>query len=390
MEPRIKLFFNLIKQRLRPELDNVDLPESVDQETVEKLMSLAGMHSLTTIIGSALVEQNLIPEIELYKIIQKNTCRAAIQSDQLHLERQWLTQILEDAQIPYVPLKGAIIQAYYPESWMRESCDIDILIHEEDLEKAVSVLKANGCTEYGKKGAHDIPLLTPSHILLELHFSIRENIPSVDRVLDQVWEYSQPAPGGQYEYRQQNAFLLFHLIAHMAYHCIAGGCGIRSFVDIWLLRDKMEYDEAAFYHFLKEAKLDKFYRNVLHLIAVWFDGEQHTEATQRLEDVVVTGGAYGSADNQILLDQANNGGKGKRLLKRIFMPYAGLKTQYPVLEGRPWLMPVFQVARWLRLFTGGRLRRAALEYKTSSRHTDTQIDEAKLFLEEIGLDLKKS
>lgn len=364
------------------------IAQPIADDTGKNLMTLAGRHNLTALVGSALVEHSWIDSEELRRAIQKYTCRAAVQSDQLQYERQRLCHVLEKAEIPFVPLKGSVVQAYYPESWMRESCDIDILIHEEDLEKAVSVLKANGCTEYGKKGDHDIPMLTPSHILLELHFSIRENIPSVDRVLDQVWEYSQPAPGGQYEYRQQNAFLLFHLIAHMAYHCIAGGCGIRSFVDIWLLRDKMEYDEAVFYHFLQEAKLDKFYRNVLHLIAVWFDGEQHTEATQRLEDVVVTGGAYGSADNQILLDQANNGGKGKRLLKRIFMPYAGLKTQYPVLEGRPWLVPVFQVARWLRLFTGGRLRRAAVEYKTSSRHTDTQIDEAKLFLEEIGLDLK--
>jgi hypothetical protein len=47
-----------------------------------------------------------------------------------------ITQALSDAEICFIPLKGAVISALYPKSYQRTSCDIDILVHENDLEKA--------------------------------------------------------------------------------------------------------------------------------------------------------------------------------------------------------------------------------------------------------------
>lgn len=70
------------------------------------------------------------------------------------------------------------------------------------------------------------------------------------------------------------------------------------------------------------------------------------------------------------------------------MPYDGLKTQYPLLERNRWLTPVFQVARWFRIFTGGRLHQAIQEYKIGESHSKIKIDEMKTFLINIGLDFK--
>ena len=206
----------------------------------------------------------------------------------------------------------SVVREYYPEPWLRTSCDIDILVHKEDLNKAMAVLLENGCTMYGEKNYHDVSFVTPGKKLLELHFCLREDIPILDRVLDRVWQYTKNAPGKQYEYRLQNGFLLFYLIAHMAFHCRFGGCGIRSFVDIWLLCDRMEYDKELFGQLCCEAKLEQFFDNVQRLIGVWFAGEEHTAVTKQLESIVISGGTYGSLDNRILIDQAQTGGKRKQ------------------------------------------------------------------------------
>ena len=43
---------------------------------------------------------------------------------------------IKKVQIPFLPLKGSVIRQYYPEPWMRTSCDIDILV---DFEKDAHV-----------------------------------------------------------------------------------------------------------------------------------------------------------------------------------------------------------------------------------------------------------
>lgn len=386
MVQTIKLLMNLVRHRLRPELGAGELPESIASETAKKLMGLAQMHSLTAIVGSELMDQNLLPPGDLCKEIQQDVFKAVFRCNNLVYQQQWLSQILEEAEIPFMPLKGSVIRCYYPEPWLRTSCDIDILIHREDLARAASVLQKKGCTKHCDEGFHDISLFTPSGVLLELHFSIQENIAVMDAVLDRVWNYGNPVPGKKFEYCQDNSFLMFHLIAHMAYHCKSGGCGIRSLVDIWLLQAKMDYDSATLYQLLDDAKLTKFYETALRLNDVWFHGKPHTLVTNQLENIILTGGSYGSWDNKTLIDQAQAGSKEKRLLKRIFMPYNDLKTQYPILEKHRWLMPFFQIVRWFRIFSGGRLKHAIREYNISQKHSNTQIDDTKRFLEEVGLD----
>lgn len=384
----ISLVFKLLKNRIMPELAGDEIPENIEQETMQKLMALAKMHDLTAIIGSALVDGKMLSPGELYRDIQKSACKAAVQCEKNIYELQWLREIFEKAQIPFMPLKGAIVREYYPEPWLRSSSDIDILVHEEDLDAAVSLLISKGCQPYREKTLHEISLITPGRVQLELHFSLREDVEAMDRVLDRVWENSSLVEGKRYEYRPSDTFLMFHLVAHMAYHCYIGGSGIRSFVDIWLLRDRLNYDPCELRNLCCEAELDKFYDHMMNLIDVWFCDKAHTPITRQLEQFILRGGTFGSADNLILVEQAQTS-KAKRLSKRVFLPYNGLKMLFPVLENNPWLTPVCQIVRWYRVITDGRLRKAIMELRISHSHTDTQIDETKIFLENLGLNFKQ-
>ena len=125
--------------------------------------------------------------------------------------KQKIIKLLEENKVDYLPLKGSIIQAYYPEPWMRTSCDIDILVKEEDLARAVDTLKEKlAYTSDDRRNYHDISLYSPNGVHLELHFSIQENMESIDDLLSRVWDYAVLVEGREYQYQQTNEYFLFH------------------------------------------------------------------------------------------------------------------------------------------------------------------------------------
>lgn len=39
-------------------------------------------------------------------------------------------------------------------------------------------------------------------------------------------------PVSEYEYQERPEFFAYHHLAHMKYHFVHGGCGIRTFLDL--------------------------------------------------------------------------------------------------------------------------------------------------------------
>lgn len=382
MEQIISLLTALIADSLSGQATahmNPILPESINE-----LLILAKKHGISPIICSELIAQDMIFSQSERVKIQDALCESVCYYEKMNYEVQWLSALLEEAQIPFIPLKGAVVRGLYPQPWMRTSGDIDILIPESFLDQAVSLLLENGCRTDGNRRYHDIPLVTPGGLPLELHYHIREDIEAMDAVLDQVWQFCEVVPGKHFEYRQTDTFLIFHLLAHMAYHLINGGCGIRSVIDIWLMQRK-NIDTELLSSLCSKAKLDLFYGNISHLIAVWFGGGQHSPTTKTLEQLIVTGGAFGTAENRILIRQSQLGNKRKYLLNRIFKPYKELKTQFPILDQKPWLTPAYHIIRWGRVITGRRINIAAKELKDGQKHSDGQIADTQKLLACIGL-----
>jgi hypothetical protein len=97
---------------------------------------------------------------------------AVYKYENLNYEYGRLCKTLDEAKIPFIVLKGAVIRKYYPEPWMRSSCDIDILVKESDLERATEVVKTELGFTVTDKTHHDIQMYSPSGVMFELHFYI--------------------------------------------------------------------------------------------------------------------------------------------------------------------------------------------------------------------------
>ena len=321
----------------------LDLPP-LPEETAAELYRLSAAHDMAHLTGSALLRRGLLPAGRIRDAFEKQVMLAVYRCETQRGELTRLRDALHAAGVPFLPLKGAVLRTLYPEPWMRTSCDIDILVPEEQAADTARLLSEQLDYAYEFKNYHDISMKAPSGVHLELHFSIRENTKSIDPLLSDCWSYAFAS--ANCEYRFSNEYFFFHHLAHASYHFLHGGCGVRPFLDLWLLEHRVSFDAAARDALLAQAGLTAFAAQARHLSEVWFGGAAHNDVTRDMERYLLTGGVYGSAENLMNMQQLRQGGRVRYVLSRVWMPYASLCCKYPSLEGRPALTPLYQLRRW--------------------------------------------
>jgi hypothetical protein len=361
-------------------------PDSLTQEDWEQLYSLSNAHDLAHLTAHALLKSGLLPQNDVSDKFQRKLFQAVHRFEKMDYELKRICKTLEEAGIDHVPLKGAVVREYYPEPWMRSSCDIDILIHETDLDTAERALTEK--LNYKKKVMvkyHDISLFSPSGVHLELHYSIREHFDGMDSVLGTVWNHVSLCPDKKHMYRQTPEFLLFHIIAHMAYHFQAGGCGIKPFIDLYLLRQSLNYNEDALTELCTTGKLTQFYQNALTLTNVWFGDASHTPITALMENFILHGGTYGTVSNRSAVEKNRAGSTVNQICKRIFMPRDMMEIRYPILRMHPILLPFCHVCRWFSLLSGKKISKSIHELQTIQSVTENASSDAGILMDQLGL-----
>ena len=387
MDKITTILMNLIKCSIYKE--NIDVQQycALSQEEKEQLFQLCSKHSISVIVGDVLGKSKMIEKTPDVKKLINESFMSVYRYEQSQTEIKKITHVLTELKIPYILLKGPRVRKYYPEPWLRTSCDIDILIHEEDLDLAINGLMEKCSYKKQERNYHDVPLVSPNNILLELHFNIKENMDNLDKVLIKVWDYSSPMNKDNcLEYEQSNEFFFFHLLAHTAYHFQHGGCGIRSILDLYLIHHQMPYNDEKLKMLCREAKIETFYEYVIQLSEVWFGESSHTPVTSAMEKYILHGGTYGTKDNSIAMDQTRqDGGHARYIRDRIFMPYETLKIKYPILERHKYLTPIYQVVRWGKMLSSGKLKKYTAELYLSKHIKQEQLDSAEKLLEALKL-----
>ena len=183
---------------------------------------------------------------------------------------------------------------------------------------------------------------------LELHASVNEFDTERQTIFDDCWSYAHVVDG--YEYQFENEFFLTYFYAHAAKHFAHGGCGVRPFIDCFLLNKKMPYDHEKLQTILVGEGVDRFAEAMEKLAEVWFANGRHNAVTERMAAFVLRGGVYGSLNNTMSVRQQQEKGVHGYLLRRLCIPYATLCEFYPILRKHPYLTPLYRVRRWFRAF----------------------------------------
>lgn len=385
MESIIRTMINCIKYEVCGQKENVVLPD-VSVKFLTELYKLSKAHDAAHLVGAALEKSGVLFDGEIKNKFDNQVFTAIYRYENINAELEEIREILREENIDFIPLKGAFIRKYYPEPWMRTSSDIDILIHENDLQTAINALSEKKGFTVEEKGSHDVGMFSESGVHLELHYSLIESyvMDEAEKILAEVWTYAERVDK-TCEYRLKDEAFYYYHIAHMAKHVMHGGCGVKPFVDLWVLEHKVEHSDEKRKELLSRGGLEKFAEAARALSKAWFEDGEHTDVTKELENFVLSGGVYGTLENSVSVGQNKKGGKIKYILSRVWLSYDVLKIQYPNLEKHKWLLPFYEVKRWFRLLFKGGVKRSVNEIKVTANMDSEKVERSARLMSELGL-----
>ena len=356
----------------------------ITDDILESVYDISVSQSVSSIVGSALSKLDLLNDAAKQAFFNEQLANL-YKTEQIKYDLSCIYSLFESEQIEFLPLKGAVLRDYYPKPEMRESCDIDVLIRKENLDRACALLEEKLGYKRHISTPHDVGMFSPAGIELELHFALYDYDDDKKEILDTVWDYATPCNGYVYKHEMQKEFFVLYHIIHMAKHVISGGCGVRPFLDLWIIENSFECDKNTLWDMLRRAGVDTFAQVAFKTSRVWFGGENSDETIALLEDYIFSAGIYGNLENQVAASLAKNENKFKNIMERIFLPYDKLKVIYPALRERPILTPWYEIKRWKRIIFKDKAKHQIVIMKHNAQMSDEKKKNVTALMENLGL-----
>lgn len=379
-----KLTIQLIRYEITDISVDKELLEAVTDDVLKSVYTFSVEQDVAYIVGSAISKLGLLSG-DIKGAFFNEQLASVYRYEQLQHELNSVSQLFEAEKIAFIPLKGSVIRQYYPKPEMRTSCDIDILIHIVDMGKASKLLMEQLNCKYNDKCSHDISFVMPTGAKLELHFTLCETDSDTKNLLDDVWDYANPADGFKYKHELKKEFFMLYHMYHIAKHICSGGCGLRPFLDTYILEQKLEYNKQQLTDLYSKAGLVKLAKGVLKTAMVWFGNETEDETTRLMGNYIFDAGIYGNIENQVAVSQGKNGSRFRTLINRIFMPYKQLKVVYPIIVKYPVLTPVFEIKRWGRIIFKDKMKKQMAIIKYNATITEEKQNEVAKLMKNLDL-----
>ncbi len=351
-----------------------------EEINLKNVYVLLKKHDLAHLLACYLLNVSNFDNAELNKALLKEMSLSAYRFNNLKIVKNTIKECLNKQGVPFILLKGAVLREFYNEPWLRTSSDIDLLVNHCDLEKVSKELIKNYNFTLEDKAPNSISLRAENGVLLEV-LTQMEGDKQDKSLLNMLWDTAIKKVG--YEYAMPNELFYFYHIAHMAKHFKGGGCGIRAFIDLILIKNNLNYDVQKVDKLLEDYDLKKFETVVSALANSWQNGIMNNEY-EEVENYVLYGGTFGTMEQHIATNR-NSKSKFKYLLKRIFMPYAELKKKYKILEKHKWLTPFYEVVRWFSLLNAKSIKRSKRELRGLKTFDKNKAESVEKLLSNLGL-----
>ena len=155
-------------------------------------------------------------------------------------EREALFGLFEELQMPYLPLKGIILSRYYPRLGMRQMTDNDILIPPLYAKDIRNFMRRRGYTvvSFGT-GCHD--MYQKGILTFEIHRSLfpdNQNDGEALRFCEEAIARAKEKAGKDLWLTFSPDDLYIYTLLHTYKHYEDAGTGIRSLMDLYVLRHR--------------------------------------------------------------------------------------------------------------------------------------------------------
>ena len=333
---------------------------------LEKVYSVALRHALSVCASLALESVVELPDYFIeakYKTIR----RLALYEK----ERQTLLKLFEENGIWYLPLKGIVIKNYYPKSAMREMSDNDLLIDNNKIYDAKTIMLGMGytCAYFGEIH-HDVYKKSPL-LCFELHRTLfdKKSAPEFfDYYLD-IKDKLIKDDNNKFGYHMTNEDLYIFIVCHLYKHYKSCGTGLRSLLDLYVLNKSFgqslnrEYLVAE----LKKLGMIEFELYVAKLAEKTFSFGELSESEKEELLFFINSNSHGIYEN-LMANRLQNDDSAKAKLKylqrRLFPSLKVLESRFPVVRRHVYLYPILIIYRsFIVLIERKRQKRIAYEVK---------------------------
>lgn len=320
-----------------------DIPETM---SLGKCLSICTQGQICYMLCKALIQiSDGHPENELIKYILHESINLSFRQFKAAKE---ITKAFEQAGIRHQLLKGAILKEIYPSPLMRDMSDIDMVVYDENFDRAVKVLEDMGYINEGLVKHHMI-FSQDGCISVELHWCLFDEQVGKAQYLYFKDFRAKLVEGTSYTYEFSHEDFYVYMIAHMAKHFFETGCGIRNLVDIYVYLGKYgdSLDRAYIDEELSRCGIFDFEKNMRELAYIWLEDRECSEFYENLFAYMVDSGIYGKAENGVWgqLAKETKDTSGDYKWRYYFPSIKFMREKYKWLENAPFLLPVAWVIR---------------------------------------------
>ncbi len=368
------------------------LEKELDESLICELYEVAKTFDMAHLCGSAFKKIKPSVSKEVLAPFYNDFAVSVFRNRRLCDELRQISELFESEGIDHIALKGSVIRFLYPEAWMRTSCDIDVLVKKEQLNSARTALEQKLEYKYLAYWTHDLSFESPTGVHIELHFYLLEDSNSLSlqsETIGNIWDKVAVAEGKSHTFIMSDAAFYFYNLAHMAKHFLSGGCGVKPFVDLWVLENRVDFDSAEREKLVSDGGLAPFCDAAHRLMKVWFFGAEYAEEDRLFEKYILRGGIYGTVENKVRVGLAKSRNRFLYILSRIFPSYKTMKKLYPLLGRHKIFLPICHIKRWCRVIFQGGIKRAKFQISKSSNLDRGEINETESLLSLLGFSVEK-
>lgn len=350
--------------------------EALSPEEWDGLMQLANAQKLLPPVFQATYS---FPAAKAWSEAEqvKRACRLQVASQALRTERfLTLYDRLNAAGVRPLVVKGILCRALYPNGELRQSADEDLCALPGEFQRCCSLLRDFGmtCAPNADETA-DCEIGWRQDVLyIELHRQLFPPDSEALRGLEEPFAASFAHPQ-EYEVRPGCVVLslnahdhLLYLLLHAYKHFIHSGFGVRQVCDIglWAREYAEQIDWTRLLVQTHRLRADRFSAAVFRIAREYFAIDVPTDPNWEtvkadcrpmLADLL-RAGIYGTAGKSrqhsasvtLHAVESKRGGRKGGVLRTVFPSVSELKRTYPILCGRPLLLPWVWCRRLCRYF----------------------------------------
>lgn len=377
-----------------------------------ELFSMCTKNKVYAMVWDAIEDKKLIPD-DLRKVWDGKRFQIFVRQRKHYYDLCKILTAFGEQGIEYLVFKGNILAQLYPNPAYRVSADSDILVREEDKEKADSIIRGLGYTHEPQKDKVETYSNPSSGHYIELHTSIFEDYEGEQIKKLEAMHLTAPEStvrvdiGGFSMHTLGITEQLTYQFYHMIKHFVLEAANIRFMTDITLYINRYyeEINRARFWNEMKTLGYEEFCSNFLAVCERCFglckefrEGHPAEASDQILEamllDYIYNGDKQDERKNGWQLvgnmtpyftgeKKLTSGNRFGRMIHYAFPSRENLNENYAYAKKHGILLPIAWGHRFIRTFIQRKYRPKDEDYGTLQR---TNILQEKLtLLENVGL-----